>query len=304
MHLRCNILLRVLLLAVIFVSSAAISPVSAQTDRTDTYFPYPTVPDTITNFYGRTDYLVTHFWDRCNFKTAFSSRQKMAGALRDYLTFMPYATRRVAHRSVANLIKGLEKQPEDLLFMANKAEEYMYGDSAMFVSEELFLPFARAIATNKKIDKAERARFDRLSQQIMRSQIGAPAPYIDFTDRNSEQRNLSQIPDTASITIVIIDTPDCFDCRLARTRLNADITFTQLIDEGSVKVVDLTPGEPSEEWKAAVASYPEKWIVGASPNISDYIDLKGEPMFLLLDRQGLIRVKSLKIEDILKLVVY
>lgn len=303
MFLRCNTIFRIIILAVITICSAALSGLSAQSDLPKTYFPYPTAPDSITNFYERTDFVVTHFWDRCDFKTAFSAKNKMADALRDFLGFMPYASRRVAHRAVANFLKGLDKQPADLLFMVQEAENYLYGDSAMFVSEEIFLPFARAAATHRKIDKAQRDRYERLSQQLMRSQIGAPAPYVDFTDRNGMQRNLSQIPDSGHVTILIVDTPTSFDSRLARTRLNADITFTKLIDEGSVVVVDLTPGDVTEEWKSGVASYPEKWIVGSAPQISDFMDIRGEPLFMLLDSQGLIRMKSYQVADILKLVV-
>lgn len=288
--------------ALIIFAALFIFKASAQNNQSNTYFPYPSVPDSLTNFYDRTDYLVQHFWDRCDFKTAFSSKQKMASALKDYLGFMPYATRRNAHKSVASLIKNLEKQPNDLLFIVNKAEEYMYGDSAIFLSEELFLPFARAVASSKKIDKAERERYDVLSQKIMRSQVGAPAPYINFTDREGNIKNLSNVPDSGTLTIVIIDHPDCFDCRLARTRLNADISFTQLVDQGKVKIVNLTPEEVNDEWQSAVASYPEKWIVGASPEVVNYIDLRSDPLFILIDGQGLIRIKTPNIADILKLV--
>lgn len=67
--------------------------------------------------------------------------------------------------------------------------------------------------------------------------------------------------------------------------------------------MDLTPEEATEEWKSEVASYPEKWIVGSAPQIGDFMDIKGEPLFMLFDSQGLIRMKSYQVDDILKLVV-
>ena len=46
---------------------------SAQTDNT--LFTYPQAPDELTTLYQRCNYLVDHFWDRCNYSTAFLNKK-------------------------------------------------------------------------------------------------------------------------------------------------------------------------------------------------------------------------------------
>lgn len=75
----------------------------------------------------------------------------MAESFNTYLSFMPYATAEVSHASVAKFLKSLEKQPNDLLFIAREAENSLFTDSAEFSGENLYLMFAQAVAQNKKL---------------------------------------------------------------------------------------------------------------------------------------------------------
>ena len=50
---------------ILFIVSCAGLTASAQ--QTATYFPYPIVPDSISTLQARTDYLLEHFWDFCDF---------------------------------------------------------------------------------------------------------------------------------------------------------------------------------------------------------------------------------------------
>ncbi|MDE7031731.1 MAG: DUF5106 domain-containing protein, partial [Muribaculaceae bacterium] len=63
---------------------------SAQTDNT--LFTYPQAPDELTTLYQRCNYLVDHFWDRCNYSTAFLNKKKLNDAFGHWIGFMPYAT--------------------------------------------------------------------------------------------------------------------------------------------------------------------------------------------------------------------
>lgn len=88
---------------------------SAQTQPNETYFPYPSVPENLTTLYDRSDYLIEHFWERCNLKSAFSYRDKFKQAFSDYVGIIPYANRDVVTKSVAELIKEVKKNPANML---------------------------------------------------------------------------------------------------------------------------------------------------------------------------------------------
>ncbi|MDE6061940.1 MAG: hypothetical protein K2G00_04170, partial [Duncaniella sp.] len=104
----------------------------------------------------------------------------------------------------------------------------------------------------------------------------------------------------AQALVVSCNDPDCSDCNLARIRLDADISMTELINEGKAKVVSISLSEPTPEWKEAVASYPSTWTVAANPDADMTIDLRmGTPEFYIIDQNHNIRFKHLNIDQLL-----
>lgn len=285
---------------ILLIASMAGGSAFAQ-QQTDTYFPYPIVPDSISTLQGRTDYLLEHFWDFCDFKKAFSSRPRMAGAFKDYLSFMPHASAKQAHRSVARLLKTLEKQPDDLLFIARKAEEYIHSDTAEIYSDELYLPFAVAVSSNKRIDKAVREQFEHQARILSGSQVGMPAPSFNYTDRSGAP-GVFAADSTAEVTILFFNDPDCMDCTIARSRLHADIRATNFIKDGVMRVVAITPGEADEAWKQMAESYPAEWTVGAAPDVDEIYDIPSTPTFYVIDDNNKIALKRIDINTLLNLI--
>ena len=213
--------------------------------KADTYFQYPIVPDSIKHFQRRCDYMARHFWDFCELKKAFSAKQKMANEFKVYISILRNATPDSAIASVNRFNKKLEKQAADQLFMAECAENLLYGDTAEVWIDELYLPFAEAVAANKRIDKASKARFAHQANILRNSLTGKRIGSLPYTTREGEKRNLDN--DSAQVLVVFFNDPDCDDCNLARIRLDADISMTELINEGKAKIVAISLTEPTEE---------------------------------------------------------
>lgn len=279
----------------------AVIPVSAQQQTQTTYFPYPSVPDSLVTLQQRTDYLMRHFWDKCDFKRAFSSRPKMRQALADYLSFVPYASRDSVSASFGRLFKALEKQPDDLLFLAQEAELQLMGDSAQYYSEEAFLPFARAVVANKKINKTSKLHFERQARILGATQPGQPIPDLEFTDRDGvTKRHLHDV--ATPMVFVYFNDPDCDDCHMARVRLNADVKANQLIEKGLLSVVAISTSEPTAEWQQAMAAYPGTWTVGAAPDADETFDIAMFPSFYLVEN-GKIIAKNYGIDELLTVLM-
>lgn len=264
------------------------------------YFPYPQVPDNLQTLQERTDYLMEHFWEMCDLKKAFSSKPKMAGALDDYLSFVRYASRDAALASIDNLLDKLKKQPEDLLFTARQAEAYLYSDTAEFHSDEAYLPFVKAVVSNKKIAPADKARFQHQLNLIERSGIGTNPPAMTYLSSEGESRSLAN--DTAEVLILFFMDPDCIDCRIAKARLDANTRATELIGAGIIKVVGLYPDEPTQEWVDYSAHKPEHWILGSAPDATDYFDLRTTPEFYVYDENHRLLLKHIDIDTLLEII--
>lgn len=276
------------------------APKSGAQSTAQPYFPVPLVPDSLQTLQQRSDYLVEHYWDFCDFKKAFSSKPKMAESFNTYLSFMPYASPEVSRASVARLLKTLEKQPNDLLFIAREAENSLFTDSAEFAGEDMYLLFAQAVAQNKKIDRASRARFVRHAELLENNRVGKKAPDFIYMDRFGQTRHFDA--DTAKVVVLMISDPDCEDCHMARIRLDADINATKLIDRGIMKVVCISPVEWTPEWRDEVKNYPEKWVVGASDTFDDKYNFFHTPSFYLINNDHVIRVKNTDIESVLNVM--
>ncbi|MBD5308570.1 MAG: DUF5106 domain-containing protein [Bacteroides sp.] len=271
---------------------------NAQTEQR--YFPYPEIPDELITLQERSDYLLDHFWDKCNLESAFSNKAEMATAFDHYCTFIPLGSREKAIASITSLLKKLEKQPADLVFVAQLAEKNFYSDSTNVVSDEAFLPFATAVAINKKADKANKLRFARLANILRNNLEGETVNDLPYT--TSDGRASSLAADSATITLIYFNDPDCEDCRLARARLDANLTANKLIESGDLKIIAITPDEATPEWVEAVKSYPEKWDVTAMPNAYDLLDIRHVPSFYILDNEHRIRYKNVGIDYIINLL--
>lgn len=263
----------------------------------DTYFPYPTPPEALTTLSERTNYLVEHFWDRCNLKSAFSSRAKLAVAFRDYVSFMPYASSDTVHESITRLINEVKGNKNNLLTLGEIAESALYSDSAEVLSDELYIPFATAVASNKKIPGASRARFEHQARVLTNSQLGAVAPPLPFETVDGVKSDLSKVE--SPYILLFFNDPDCDDCTLVKARLAADFSTRQLIDKGILKIVSIYPDSPSDEWKESVSRYPATWVVGASEEADDTFDMRNAPVMYFLDKDRKIIAKNMVIDNVI-----
>lgn len=282
----------------IAIFTSAIMSVLGQ--EQETYFPYPEVPESLTTLYDRSDYLIEHFWERCNLKSAFSYRNKFKKAFTDYLGILPYANKDIINTSISKLIKEVKKQPQNMLTLGQIAEETLYSDSAVYWSDELYYHFAKAVTETKKIANEDKARFKYHAQVLSHSQIGMKAYDLPYTDESGNQCNLKDI--VAPFIILFINEYDCDDCMFAKARLSADIKTNQMLEDETLAIVSLTPGEADDDWKRAIVSYPEKWHKAASPDVDSYFDLKMTPTIYVLNINHEIISKNITLNMLLNYI--
>lgn len=264
----------------------------------DTLFQYPEAPDTMVNMTDRCSYVVDHFWDRCNFNHAFTVKDKLNSAFGDYIQLLPYADANTVHKSVDKLIEKVQKNPAQLLSLAEMAEGYLYSDTAHVLSDEVYYPFVQAVVTNKKIKQADKARFVAQERILSGSQVGMIAPDITFVDKDGNTKKLSEIP--SGYVILFINDPECSDCMIARVRLSADYNINQFIEKGQLNIVSIYPGSAKDtEWIEGVKKIPENWIAGASEDIDQLYDLRFPPVIYYLNNRHKILSKSMTVDQLI-----
>lgn len=261
-------------------------------------FEYPKVPEDKNILSERCNYLVYHFWDKANLTTVFSSKQKLHNTLGDWFGFMPYATADTVHMAIDKLIEKVSKNGPNTLTLAEMAEAWVYSDTAEMRSEELYLPFAKAAATHKKIGKAERARLAAQVKVIESSAVGATVdPALRFKDRNGSGKSFGDITGE-SILVGFVD-PMCSDCQLDMVRLSANTHIRDMVDRGELTIVLIYPDDSNERWEAKVATMPENWIAGTMPDADEYFDISAIPAYYFLDATHKIIAKNLPVDQVI-----
>ena len=260
------------------------------------FFQLPIIPDSIVSFQNRCDFMVTHYWDFCDLKKAFSSRDKMADAFKMYISFMPYASADVVFNSVDKFLGGISKKPDDMLFIARLAENNIYADTAEFQSEQLYTHFIDGILKSKKLDKNSREYYEKQASVLHNSQEGMMAPSFDITD--SQGAKTKFVTDTAQFaTLLMFMVPGDSDAELAKTRLNANIKTSQLVKSGMLKIYCIATKNNGERFTS-----PEGWTSGFAPGIEEIYDVRKSPMFYIINSEGKILKKGNELEPVLNVM--
>ena len=280
---------KILIIIAISIVSATFS-LSAQ-EQVTTYFPYPEVPESLTTLSDRSDYLISHFWDKCNIAAAFQKKDKMSQSFRDFISFMPYASATVVNDAVTRLIKSVKK-PDELLKLGEMAEDALYGENASYWSDEIYLPFAKAVASHKKIPKVSRERFARQVKCIEGSSEGRPCPDTSVVLADGSKSSVKSLLSPTAVNILFFNNPDCDDCAMVRLNFETNLVVSQLITDRKIRLISLSPAEADDDWRKAIRAYSSDWTAAASLSLDDDFDLRITPCFYIVDNQGVIVAKN------------
>lgn len=289
-------IIRLKLFSSLFAAFYGILSMSGQ--QQETPFQYPTPPDNLETLGERTSYLVEHFWDRCNLKAIFSSKKNFDKAFDDYISFMPYADSAVVFKSIDNLIKEVKKTPANMITMGEIANYKMYGDSAEYPYDIIYLPFAKAMTSVSGLSKEEKGKYALQISQLSHSQPGLPMPDFEMVLRDGSTAHPSDF--IGSYVLYVIDDPADFDNMMARTRLSTDYALNELIGDRYVNVISLYPDNPDQSWLERTESYPSNWIIAASPYVYELLDQRVKPTFYYLNKENIILSKTLAAENLVE----
>lgn len=259
----------------------------------------PAPPDRLTRLDERCNYIVDNYWKTFNPKSSFSSLDRLDHTLGTFFTFTPYATADTVHQAIDYLIASVEKAgPNNLLTLAHYAEKWCGTDTSEYASEELYYPFVRAVALNKKVKGAERARYEHQFKQMEASRNGVVVPDFTFISPDGQRMHLADV--TAPHVLLFFYEPDCIDCSLAKARLSADYVIQYMIRHNMLSIVALHPGVADGQWRESAASMPEGWIVGAMPDADDIFSIRHQPEIIYLDVDRRVQAKNVQVDNIIR----
>lgn len=271
---------------------------AAQSADNDLLVTMPVPPENLERLDERSTYIVEKYWDTFNPKSSFSSLARLQHTMDNFFGVAIYADANVVHTAIDRLIEKVAKAKADnLVTLAQMAEVCVYSDSADYISEEIYYPFVKAVATNKKVKNAQKARYAAQYKQLSNSQKDMVPADFTFTRPDGTTGTLSQV--TTPFTVLFFYDPECLDCRLAKAQLSADYAIPTLIDSGQFTVMAIYPGEATDEWREDAKSLPENWVIGAWPEADTLFTMRKQPQFYVLDKHHKIIAKDIPVENII-----
>ena len=253
-------------------------------------FEYPIAPEEISDFSGKCEWLVEHFWAPLDVKAKNPVDQaKLNHAFKVYATTCQYASKDKVNIAIDKLLKSLQKNPTLLVQMTKAAEETIYGPRAEIWIDELYVKILRSALANKKFPKSRRPRFEAQLKTLEGSLVGGTPASFDFKRPNGDDARYFPM---STPTVIIFGDPDCDDCRRSRLRMESNVAFSKAVADGKLNVLYIIPDAESG-WEKKIDGFPRTWTVGASDTVADLIDMRELPETYIIDAEGKIAAKHI-----------
>ena len=263
-----------------------------------TLFAYPLAPDTCSTLEARCNYIITHFWDNFDISKPITDQAAFERTFRDFVDFFRYGHRNVVLATVRDFVNKAQSNTANLQKVGEVAERALYGTEAEYWSDEVYVAFANALASSKKLPKDVRDHYGEQLARINTVQVGAELDF-DFFDTEGVRRKLSDYP-AKSYVLLFID--DSTDSSIGRLRLSTDVALNALLDSGNATLVCLCMNKYTTDWATAAVGYANNWIVGCNADLLKQLDLRTFPCCYVLDEQRAIVNKSLSVEGLMSAV--
>lgn len=261
-------------------------------------FEYPTAPESLTGLEEKADWLVERFWDKLDTKNQNTVDQHaLNDAFRVWITPMQWASREKTISSTFALLKRLEKNPALLIQFTKAAEDNLYDVSrAGMLIDEVYVKFAEAINKNKKIDNVRKARYKEQAAKLRATMPGSTAPRFSFVTPKGEKKEYFPM---STFTIIEFGDPTCEDCRMAKLKMDVNLSLAELVEKGLVNILFILPDTP-EGWEEELAGYPARWTSGASEDVDDIYDIRLTPTFYTVGSDGKIISKNITVDTAIR----
>ena len=283
------------------MASLAVTHCFSQELESDLLKMMPEIPNEITEPSQRAEYLVTHFWDKFNFRdTSFLMTNHLLERsfveYIDLLSLVPVDTR---DQSVRLFLKKSEQEERSqFIYILKLSEQYLYDMESPLCNEEQLIPFLQYAVQSPQLNDVEKFSKNYLLNCISKNRIGHSANDFAYTLINGETGTLHTIK--ADYTLLYFNDPECDDCRMLIKRLIASPVINQHIQSEKLKIIAFYVNDDLESWKKHAPDVLDSWIYAydAEQKINEEIvyDIKQFPTLYLLDRDKKVIFKDINFE--------
>jgi hypothetical protein len=250
----------------------------------------------------RADYLVTHFWDKFNFRdTMYCHVPNITEqAFVNFIGLFPHASPSKIPEGVNKLLGAAEVENVMYTYFCSKAEHYLYDPNSPMRNDEYFIPFLEHLVNSSKVMDVYKIRPRHQLTLAYRNRVGSKAENFTYVQASGKTGSLYGIP--AKYLLLMFYNPDCTECRRTTEMLKNSPALAAGISSGNVKVLAVYPDENRDVWEKHLKDIPSGWINGYDRSLAvknnEIYDLKAIPTLYLLDKDKKVILKDTSTGDI------
>lgn len=263
-----------------------------------------TIPEGLTTFQEKVDYLSLHFWDNFNFSDSTYTRHPnkiMEQAFIDYIEILSQVDQSKAINSIIETLKKAEVSKPMLLTFTESYKKYFYDPNSPLRNDEYYIPVVDHIIKSKSTNSTEleRAKFEM--NLLLKNRIGNKATDFNYTLPSGDTEMLYSIK--KPYTILMFYNPDCHACGEILNYMKESPVINKALQSKLISILAFYPDKDLTIWRKHLPDIPNNWINGYDKEQTiekkQLYDLKAIPTLYLLDKDKKVLLKDAPIETII-----
>lgn len=287
--------------------------VSCAEERVERAFPLVEAPAVMCDEKEILDYRVTRFWD--GFFSAGEEKYlcdsiHINGVKTDeLLPAVGLYARMLEMKDLASarkILSGMFTRMEEYATANPEAgvgglipivEEVLYNPVSPLRDEDIYSPFAAAVATSALCPEGKKAYYENQAEKSALNCRGTASADFRFIDTEGRTRTLYGTD--AEYTVLVFINPGCHACGDAVEVLGKE-EILKGVKSGRLNILGIYIDEDVGEWMDKTKDLPREWICGYDPDLAirngTLYDVRAIPSAYLLDRDKKVLLKDAELE--------
>ena len=245
-------------------------------------------PVIMANPQERVEYVLTHFWDKFNFRdTMYCHAPDITDqAFAEFIYLFPYVSYDKMSKEVKRMLDSATVDVVMYNYFYRLGEHYLYNPNSRTRNDEHFIPFLEHLVSSPKVIESAKIRPQYQLDLAYRNRPGVKASDLTYTLNSGAMGNLYGI--SARNILLMFYNPDCKECKEVMELLINSPSISAAVSSGRLKILAVYPDEDIEVWKRYQKNIPPTWINGCDKALAvrnkEIYDLRAIPTLYLLDK--------------------
>lgn len=273
--------------------------------QSQTQFPFPPIPATLTEPEARKSYLLTHYWEQFDFAdTALvDNRDITEQGFVNFIALLADGSTpdELTRESMENWCRRFIPSAYACPVLMKMADDYLYNPNSPFYNEHLYGMYLEALIKEFPKGDAQISRFGFRLSLLRRNNPGDRATDFTYYLPDGTRRTLFATSAKNDRLLLVFYDPECESCHEVLQQMAADVSLAEAVQSGQLSVLAVYTEGNEKAWRKALPDMPRGWAVGTdreAVKTGALYDLKAMPSLYLLDGQKRVLLKDAAYEAV------